>query len=37
MAQFISILNSIFSTFGAAVIVPVFLFIMAKAMGVCNR
>ncbi len=37
MAQFISILNSIFSTFGAAVIVPVFLFIMAKAMGVTGK
>ncbi|MCH4054154.1 MAG: PTS galactitol transporter subunit IIC [Atopobiaceae bacterium] len=34
MEAFISVLNTIFSTFGAAVIVPVILFIIAKAMGV---
>ena len=37
MAQFFNGLSTVFSTFGAAVFVPVILFIIARAMGVSGK
>ncbi len=37
MAEFLSVLDTVFSTFGSSVIVPVILFIIALAMGVTPK
>lgn len=37
MDAFVDVLNNIFSTFGSSVIVPIILYIIARAMGVPNK